>query len=123
MTERIKSNSISLGILILSLTVLACALGILTLLTARAANATDDIEVRRFVGRLAWFSLALLGFTIVLLFWSVVRGFRSRIHQRRGRARTPYVDAWALAGKRFKLEEHPDEDPQERGGTSPEETS
>jgi hypothetical protein len=112
MTERTKDQTVSLAILILSLTALASGLGVLTLLTARAAGGTEDVEVRRSVGKLAWLSLALLGLTAVLLFWSVVRLFRSRVGARRSRTKTPYVNAWALAGKRFKLEEHPDQDPE-----------
>ena len=122
MTDRTRNQSVSLAILIISLVVLVSGLGVLTLLTARAAGGAEDVLVRRFVGRLAWFSLALLGLTAVLLFWSVVRLFRSRVPPRRGRIRTPYVNAWELAGKRFKLEEHPDQDPEGQDEGESEET-
>ena len=92
------------------------------MLTARAAGGAEDVLVRRFVGRLAWFSLALLGLTAVLLFWSLVRLFRSRVPPRRGRIRTPYVNAWELAGKRFKLEEHGEQDPEGQDEGESEET-
>lgn len=96
-------------ILIVSLTAMATGLALLTLVTTRAAGRIGDTETQKLLMRLAWVALALLCLTLVLLLWAVMRFVRSRIRFSRQRTHTPYVDAWALAGKRFKL---PEEQPE-----------
>lgn len=58
---------------------------------------------------MAWLSLALLALTILVLVWMVIHHVSRRLGRRSPRRTTEHVDAWALAGKRFKLEEDADE--------------
>ena len=91
-----------------------------------------EVETRRkmqivsSIVQLAWLALVLLGLTLVVLLWAIMRFARSRMRFRRGKIHTPYVDAWALAGKRFSLDGDPseeDEDEQEEGGQNDDEPS
>ena len=92
-------------ILIAALFVISIGLGALTFLTIQAADVTDDVAVRKLLAELAWVAVALLGLTLVVLMWSVMRFVRSRITVSRTHTRTPYVDAWAEAGRRYQLTE------------------
>jgi len=92
-------------ILISALAVIVIGLSALTILTAHAAAAAPDAPTRKLLLRLAWLSLVLLAMTLVLLLWAAMRLVRSRIRFSKGPTTTPYVDAWSLAGKRFKLED------------------
>jgi len=97
-------------ILIAALVVIVVGLAALTVLAAQAAGAVSDARVQKLLLRLAWLSLVLLGMTLVLLLWAAMRFVRSRIRFTKGRTETPYVDAWSLAGKRFKLQGDDDAD-------------
>ena len=108
-----KIQTINFVILIITLAAIAAGLAVLIGLTTRAAAAVDDAQAQRLLARLAWVSVALLALTLIVLLWMVMRFVRRRFRPP-GRSCTPYVDAWALAGQRFKLEENPlDEDDDE----------
>ncbi|MCJ7545188.1 MAG: hypothetical protein MUP47_11635 [Phycisphaerae bacterium] len=97
-------RSVDFAIVAISLAVIGTALGCLVFITTGHAAAATDPNVRRYLLRLAWISLTLLLFVVLVFVWLVVRRVSLRMRQRRQPAEpTPYLDAWALAGKRFKL--------------------
>ena len=55
----------------------------------------------KFLARLAWVSAALMGVTLLVLFWVVIHFILGRAKQV-SHHRTQYVDAWRLAGQRVK---------------------
>lgn len=123
-TQR-RLQAVNSIILIVALIAIAAGLVALTLLTARAAGEVKDPDLHMVLARLAWVATALLCLTLLLLLWAMMRFVRSRIRFTTERTPTPYVDAWALAGKRFKLPEEDDEgedsdseddDPDDEGG-------
>jgi len=65
--------------------------------------------VRKHMYRLLWLAMAVLSVDLVILFWLAVRYISARGRRREASGETPYVDAWAAAGERFKVDE-PDED-------------
>ena len=71
--------------------------------TEAAGNAGVDADTRKYWGRLAYVALILLALVIVVLFWTVVHFVARRNRGRQSHAPTPYVDAWAVAGRRFRL--------------------
>ena len=107
-TQR-RLQAVNSIILIVALIAIVVGLVALTLLTARAAGEVKDPDLHMVLARLAWVATALLCFTLLLLLWAVMRFVRSRIRFSTERAPIPYVDAWALAGKRFKLPEEDDD--------------
>lgn len=107
-TQR-RLQAVNSIILIVALIAIAAGLVALTLLTARAAGEVKDPDLHMVLARLAWVATALLCLTLLLLLWAMMRFVRSRIRFTTERTPTPYVDAWALAGKRFKLPEEDDE--------------
>ncbi|MFB3891319.1 MAG: hypothetical protein ACE15C_04770 [Phycisphaerae bacterium] len=72
----------------------------------------------KLLARLAVVSIAMLCLTAVMLFWVVARFLMQRLRPEGRHARTPYVDAWSLAGKRAKPEE--DEDARKEDYEGPE---
>jgi membrane protein implicated in regulation of membrane protease activity len=97
-------RSIDFAIVTISLAVIGTALGCLLFITADQAAAAADPRVRRYLLRLSWITLTLLLLLVVLFAWLVARRVSLRLQQRRRPAEpTPYLDAWALAGQRFKL--------------------
>ncbi len=111
-TDHQKSEIVSFTILIVSLGAIGLGLAALTFMATRQIEAVSDTEMRRFLARLAWLSFVLLAVTLVVLFWTVTRLLRVPMRSEGPLEATPYVDAWALAGKRFKLDqtESPDQD-------------
>jgi len=85
------------------------------------ADAIDLAEggLRDLLARLAWLSVALLGLTSVLVFWMAVRLLRMHFRPSHLGEATPYVDAWALAGERFRLDEHDDKPPSDEDQPPP----
>ena len=116
MTPTRKTRIINSAILIVTLIAIASGLVVLTLLTSHAAAQMQDVRAQQLLARLAWVSLTLLAVTCILLLWAAMRLYRSGIFETKPHKRTPYVDAWALAGKRFQLSDDekipPDEDPE-----------
>jgi len=113
-THRVQT--VSLTILAVVLVAIAAGLAGLVALSIGAAGATGDAEARRLFIWMAGLSVALLGLTLVVLFWTAARWVRSRLRRPGTHGPTPYVDAWALAGKRFTLPEEEAEDDGEDEG-------
>ena len=100
--------------LFLSLGVMAGILG--ALLGILLSQAPSEAGPRRDgMVRLALLCMALLGLTLVAMFWLVVRFLRSRLPEAPPGGRTEHVDAWSLAGKRLKVGEEEGEDPDDEG--------
>jgi uncharacterized membrane protein YhaH (DUF805 family) len=60
----------------------------------------------------AWLVLAMLCLTVLVIFWMVVRRWRERIFSGAAAGRTEYMDVWAEAGRRVRVDrpEDPDDD-------------
>jgi len=114
-TEPVKAlRRINFLVLIISLGTVAAMLGaLLAVLTQAMAGA--DPSTKTFLARMAWAVLAVLAGTLVLLVWVMTRYIAYRLRPRETRKPTEYVDAWALAGKRFKLQDEPQQDQDEEG--------
>ena len=97
-------------ILLAALSLIAAGLVLLTVLTTQAASNVEDADLQKQLARLAWIATVLLGLTLVLLLWAVMRLVRSRMNLGQRHPPTPYVDAWALAGQRMQV---PDDDDEE----------
>ena len=106
------SRSVSFSLVVLGLVILGVGLGAMVAITTRAAMEIGDEPARKLLVRLAWISVTLLLITVLLLVWAVMRHIRYRLHSLPEPKPSQYVNAWELAGKRFKLEdgERDDED-------------
>ena len=111
MKQTRTSRSISFMFTAMGLLAVAGAMAASLVITSRAA-ARSEGEARHNLLLLAWLSAALLTLCLLMLTWAVVRHAKYRMQQKTTRSETPYVDAWAEAGKRLKLE---DEDQQAEG--------
>ncbi len=101
-------------IIVVILTVMAACLGVLIYLWLSEAVQADE-KTKAVWGKMAWVAFALLGLTLLVLVWTVVRFAMSRLQRLRTRHKpTPYIDAWSLAGKRLKLEDSEDQDEPEQ---------
>ena len=105
-----KPGLLSLLLLIAALCAIAGGLSVQTFMTARAISSIEDPDVEALLARLAWLSMVLLALTLVLLFWGVARLFRWGFGSHGRAVRTPYVDAWSLAGQRMKAPEETEEE-------------
>ena len=59
-----------------------------------------------------WFALvavALLAMTLVVWAWMLAHRISARSGESKRRGRTKYINAWELAGKRFRLDDEDDE--------------
>ena len=96
-------------ILMVTLAMIGAALGAAVIVFARGSAGEDPAKLRyRLYASLV--GLALLAMTLVGLGWMLARFAAYRTRRRQGRYSTYYVDAWAAAGKRFKLSEDDEED-------------
>ena len=115
-TARIVSS------VIVTLLLAAMAAGLLyVFLKAADAAAGADERTRADLGRLAWLGMALLSISAVLLFGSLVRTLRFCLRKQAPREPTPYVDAWAEAGRRIKLPDDEEESEQDPDAETPDE--
>ncbi|MFA6134300.1 MAG: hypothetical protein WC869_09840 [Phycisphaerae bacterium] len=102
MKESRLLRSVDFAILAIVLVGAGVALGALSYITASFAATETNPATRRFLARLAWMSLSLALLLMVVLAWVWIRHVRVRRALKMPEP-TPYVDAWELAGKRFKL--------------------
>lgn len=102
------------AILAVCLAAIAIGLGVMVFLAAQRIPEAAGPK-RKYFSYVALTSVLLLGATLVALGWVLVRLVMDRLGARKARSVTPYVDAWSLAGKRFKLEA-PDEGEEEEKG-------
>ncbi|MGC9455153.1 MAG: hypothetical protein ACP5HU_09850 [Phycisphaerae bacterium] len=109
------ARTISFAILFASLIIAAGMLVALLVTMLDRAEATDDPELRRILVRVAWATLVMLAVDMLVLLWGAMR-FMSRVlgAPPPRRPPTPYIDAWAEAGRRLKLEEQDEDDEEDR---------
>ena len=102
-------HAASFAIVMVTLTAVCAGLVAMLVITIQGAKeaqgATED-----YFYHMAWLSLAMLALSIVVLVWMVIHRVSGRLGRRSPRQPTEHVDAWALAGKRFKLEEDADQE-------------
>ena len=97
--------------LLLAMGAMAAILGVLlglvlSGLPQAAGNSTPAEKAHRSgLVRFAVVCVALLGLTLIVMFWLVVRFLGSRFQAPLEHSRTEHVDAWSLAGKRLKVGE------------------
>ena len=108
-----RSANLALTIILLVL----ISVGLAIVMTSALKGAQDaDAKTRKTLTYLAWTSFALMGGSIVLCVWAVIRLSRAHLSASSPevRPRQPHTDAWAEAGRRFELDEDEDEDQAER---------
>ncbi len=106
-----RMRTVNFVVLLVMLGILTAGLGSLTYLAIDAAAQAGSDNMQKLLARLAWVSLSMLCITLLLLFWIIMRFFRRRFRSSHPASETPYVDAWSLAGERFKLDEEEEGDP------------
>ena len=94
-------------ILLVVLGLLILGQGLLVAGAMRLAWQLEDAQ-RRAAGRVAWLALLIGCVQVLLLFWVIIRHVRESFAGGRGSGSTDYVDVWATAGQRFRLEEDDD---------------
>lgn len=108
MEMRHSSTARIVSSVVVTLLLAAMAVGLVHVFVKAAAAAADaDEKTRAALGRLAWVGMALVGMSAVLLLWSLARTLRLCLPRRTRSEPTPYVNAWAEAGRRIRA---PDED-------------
>jgi hypothetical protein len=116
-TRRRRSTNLALTIIILIL----ISVGLAIVMTSALRGAQDaDTKTRKTLTYLAWTSFALMGGSIVLCVWAVIRLSRAHLPDPSADVRPaqPHTDAWAEAGRRFELDE--DDEAQEDAETDDE---
>jgi uncharacterized membrane protein len=104
--RRLKRGLLTLAIALL---VVGAAMGVLLAILLNSIGQVKPFQ-RDLVATLAWVAMAMLALTLVLLVWVLMRYIILRTRPGE-RTHTDYVDAWSLAGERFRLDEKsPDED-------------
>lgn len=101
-----RGRTVRFVILAIGLLAMAVMLTVLLHLTLAAAHQMEGVR-QKYLARLAIVVLVMLGMTLVMLVWLATRFIIDRLRPSH-HAPTPYVDAWAAAGKRFKLAEDDD---------------
>jgi len=104
---------VSFGFVVIGLLALAAGLIAILIIAMQGAMQFQDLPTRKLLLRLGWLSLVLLMLTLILLIWAVLRHVRYRLRAAEPPVRSEYVNAWELAGKRFRLEDHDDLDDDE----------
>ena len=97
-------------ILIVGLATIAAGLGAATAFAAGMAATAGPLQ-GKYLYYLALVCLALLGLVLLALTWLVLRTISGRFRPVHHEP-TEYVDAWSLAGKRFKLDKSQADDQQ-----------
>lgn len=104
-------RAVNFMLTVVGLLVIAGAMGVMIAIAARAAPDSAP-EAREYFYRLAWIAAAMLGLALVMLTWTVSRYLRRRSRESRHEP-TPYVDAWAEAGRRARVDDEDEDDPDE----------
>ena len=97
------SKVVSLALLVL----LVAGLTVSVFIASDGAGRADDEREKEAFLRLAVVSGVLLAMALVLLLWTFLRLALRWFHSPSLRRPTPFVDAWAEAGRRVRLEEDP----------------
>lgn len=103
------TRSVSFVFVVLGLVGIAAGQAAMLVVTTQGAQRISHEPTQRLLLRLAWLSLVLLCLTLLMLLWAVIRHLRYRLRAEPPVKPSRYVNAWALAGKRFQLD---DEDEQ-----------
>ena len=93
--------------LVVALTVMSVVLGTLIWLMLSYAGQSTG-EVKSWLIRSAILCFAMLGMTLIVLICVIMRFVLKYLRVPTERTHTEHVDAWSLAGKRFRLEDHED---------------
>ncbi len=106
MKQEETSRALHFALTAIGLTAVGAAMFALMMITIGRATAAEGAS-RGYFARLAVVSAALLALCAVVLAWATIRYLRFRLQQRHWREHkpTPYVDAWAEAGRRIKVDE------------------
>jgi hypothetical protein len=99
-------------VILLILIAAGCAATLTISAREGAALAAGNPHRKIFV-RIAVFSTASLGLTMVLLVWAAMRYASNRLAVRGPHVPTEYVNAWAVAGQRLQLDDEDEEDEEE----------
>ena len=102
----------SFAVVVVMLTAICVGLAAMVAITTQGAKQADG-AARAYFYRMAWLSLALLALSVIVLVWVVIHHVSGRLGRKSPHPPTEYVDAWALAGKRFKLEEDEEDSDQQ----------
>lgn len=106
-----KASAVVVTVLLAFMT---AALGYMVHVVAAQAGQADP-KTHSALARLAWLTLLLLGVSAVLLVWSAARTLRLFVARRERHPPTPYVDAWAEAGRRMKVDDEEDNEDEPPG--------
>ena len=99
--------------------VLVVALICLMMYAAYLAGRSNDETERGYYVRLALSMLALLGVVLVAIVWLMIRGIQRQLYSPHSRPRTEHVDAWAMAGQRYRNEDDRDDEDDGRSPSDP----
>ncbi len=69
---------------------------------APAGTAEQIAAQQEYRYRMAWIATALLGMTLLLLAWMMIRHLAPRWQRKSKPPGSDYIDAWSLAGRRAK---------------------
>ena len=106
-------HAASFAIVVVTLVAICAGLAAMIVITTRGAREAAEGPKESYYYRMAWLSLALLALTVIVFVWVIIHHISGRLARKSPRQTTAHVDAWALAGKRFKLEEDEDSDEEE----------
>jgi membrane protein implicated in regulation of membrane protease activity len=112
------TRAVNFAISSITLAAMSAMMFALLLITSRRAAGAEGAE-KSYFWRLASVSAGLLALCGVMLAWVVVRYARYRLRRRHERSQTPYVDAWAEAGRRITLPDGEDEDADDETDQTP----
>lgn len=101
-------HAASFAIVMVTLTVVCAGLVAMIVITTKGAKGSEG-AAKNYFYHMAWLSLAMLALNILVLAWMVIHRVSGHLGRRSPRQTTEHIDAWALAGKRFKLEDDADQ--------------
>ena len=101
-------HAASFAVVMVTLTAVCAGLVAMIVITTKGAKGSEG-ATKDYFYHMAWLSLAMLALNILVLAWMAIHRVSGRLGRRSARQATEHVDAWALAGKRFKLEEDADQ--------------
>ena len=107
--NRWRTISFTVVIAVVALIVAGCSI-MLAITTRAAQEARANPDLRKVLVRLALLSASTLGLALMLLLWSIMRFVGYRFQAGYKHHRTPYVNAWAVAGERFRLDDDAEDD-------------
>ncbi|MCE5276631.1 MAG: hypothetical protein ABFD92_14735 [Planctomycetaceae bacterium] len=107
MTQSGLLRAINFAIVTVVLVSLCCGLVGIIMLSANPAKplagTAEQIALQQeYRYKMAWIATALLGMTVLLLAWMVIRHMAPRWNRPHKPPGSDYVDAWSLAGRRAK---------------------